>query len=228
MSNMKLFIALLLVVYFRVGGHSSCRAGVEWTSRDLSAQASLGAEVAEFVYYFNNTGNLPVQFELPVASCGCTLAKWDKSIYAPRESGSLKGTYGISGRHGLNSVTIAVKGAEIDGGVSRPFADTLKLSVFVPEIVTVSPGIVLWRKDSALTPKVIRFEVNKALALPLMLKALSNEAFIGEWTTVAEGRTYDLKVTPNSTAEAKQAMITVEGINKDGKTLRFYAHLMIR
>jgi hypothetical protein len=188
----------------------------------------LGAETVNFAFNFKNSSKSPVQFEPPVASCGCTLTKWEKTVYAPGESGTLNGTFSTIGRHGLSLVTIAIKGVEVDGDLRRPFEDSLKLSVTVSDIVKISPGILLWRKDSAQTTKLIRFEVNETIALPLVLTSPDDEAFTKEWKIVAEGKIYELKVTPRSTALAKQAMVTVEGANKEGKTLRFYAHLMIR
>lgn len=203
-------------------------AGVEWETQELKFESPVGAAAVGFTFAFTNKGNLPVEFDTPSASCGCTLAKFEKIIYASGESGVLKGTYSASGRRGLNTVTIMVKGNEIDGEVRRPFAEALKLIVTVPEVVKITPGIVLWKKDAERVTKTIRFEINEALSLPLALASINPETFSGEWTTLAEGKVYELKVTPTSTAEAARAMVTVEGVNDDGKTLRFYAHLMIR
>jgi hypothetical protein len=205
-----------------------CLASVKWEATELKFETALGAPKHEFAFAFKNEGGLPVEFDSPSATCGCTLTKLDKVVYLPGESGVLKGTYSTSGRYGLNVVAIKVNGNEVDGEVRRPFADTLKLIVSVPQVVTITPGITLWRKDVEPSTKTIRFEVNPAYPLPLKLANVSNEAFSTEWLEIEAGQVYELVVAPTSTLEAQRAVVTVEGANADGKIMRFRAHLIIR
>lgn len=227
---MFLFKLPRLIVCICIGLSVGSRiyAGVEWEPREISPIASIGVTSVDFAFGFKNTGKFPVEFDLPSTSCGCTLAKWDKTIYAAGESGFLKGVYNTSGKRGLNVVTITIKGAEIDGDMRRPVLESLKLNITIPEVVKISPGITLWRKDSDVITKTVRFEVNEVLHMPLKLIKISRDTFTGEWREVEAGRAYEFVATPTSTKEAGKAVVTVEGINKDGKPLRFYAHLIIR
>jgi hypothetical protein len=219
-----------LFVYILLGISTSarCKGDVEWGKDNLTVTAPLDAAIVAFTFDFKNNGKLPVEFVSPIASCGCTSIKLDKSTYAPGESGVLKGTYNTRGRRGVNSVTITAKGAELDAGVRRPFSDTLNLRVVIPEVVKISHGITLWRMNSEVVAKTIRFEVNEARLLALKLAKIDNKNFEGKWKEIQAGRIYELKVLPASTAQSQQAMVTVEGMDETGKTLRFYVHLIIR
>lgn len=207
---------------------SLCQAEIKWDSNELNLGADFGENTCEFAFVFTNAGKLPIEFGTPSASCACTFVKFDRTVFLPGESGVVKGTYNTSGRKGLNKVTITVAGNEIDGEVRRPFADKLKLIVVVPEIVKIMPGIILWRKSEAASAKTIRFEINKAFPVSLKLANVSTNAFLTEWREIKAGECYELLVSPVSTAEGQRAVVTVEGINKDGQILRFHAHLMIR
>ena len=207
---------------------SCAYAGVKWDSQVIDVQAKPGDEWIEFAFPFKNGGALPVHLEAPVASCDCTLVELKTFTFSKGESGEIRGIYDLAGRRGQYAVTITVKGAEVDGQTRRPFTDTLRLNVTVPEVVKVSPGVTLWRKNSVAEAKTIRFEVNEPFLMPLKLAKVSRETFAGEWKEVEKGKAYELLVTPASTGEVGSAMVTIEGVTENGKTLRFYAHLIIR
>lgn len=193
---------------------SVCQAKIKWDSNELKLGADLGGRTCEFAFVFTNVGKLPIEFDTPSASCACTLVEFDETVFLPGESGVVKGTYNTSGRRGSNRVTITASGNEIDGEVRRPFADKLKLIVMVPEIVKITPGIILWRKSEGISTKTIRFEINKASPVSLKQANVSTNAFLTEWREIKAGESYELLASPISTAEGQRAVVTVEGINK--------------
>lgn len=226
-----IFFAWKIIVLFglAVVTASTGLAGVSWVSQQLKLEIAAGVDSSDFSFHFKNSGKQAIVIDAPVVSCGCTSVKLDKSTYEAGESGILQGVFTATGRHGLNAVTITIKGHELDGEVRRPFEDRVRVTVIIPEMVKISPGVIVWRQNAAATSKVIRFVVNDAVTVPLKFKSISNENFAGEWRELVPGVVYELIVIPRSMVDLSSARVTVEGVNqKTGKTLLFYAHLAIR
>lgn len=67
------------------------------------------APVKKAVYTFTNVGNAPLVINQVVASCGCTVPKYDKRPIAPGQKGSVEITYNGQGKfpgHFKKSITI--------------------------------------------------------------------------------------------------------------------------
>lgn len=207
---------------------SASNAALTWEKTELSIITPAGSTKADFTFFFKNSSANSIEIDELLSSCGCTSVLTDKRSYVPNEKGNLRGTFSVEGRFGLNTATISVKGSYIDRGIRRPFSDTLKLKVTITRLVGVTPGIALWRRGSETATKTIRFEVNQSLLLPLRLVTTENSHFDLKWTPIDEGKIYELKVTPFSTMDQAQVMVTAEGVDGDGKPVKFYAHLIIR
>ena len=201
---------------------------IDWAEADKKLECAATSDEISFSFEFINQGKNPIVFIEANASCGCTLPKIDTKTYAPAEKGKITGSYKPGSRRGLSTVNITVKGEEIDGEIRRPFSDNLKLSVFVPELVGISPGITLWKKDSELEEKRIKLEVKQSDPLVIKLAGLNNDAFTANLVEVFPGRAYELVVKPKSTAEPVQCMATFETSTTNGKPIKLYAHFMIR
>lgn len=67
------------------------------------------APVKKAVYTFTNVGNAPLVINQVVASCGCTVPKYDKRPIAPGQKGLVEITYNGQGKfpgHFKKSITI--------------------------------------------------------------------------------------------------------------------------
>ena len=65
--------------------------------------------VKEAVFTFTNIGNAPLVINEVIASCGCTIPKYDKRPIAPGQKGSIEITYNGQGKfagHFKKSITI--------------------------------------------------------------------------------------------------------------------------
>jgi len=61
------------------------------------------------VFTFTNIGNAPLVINEVIASCGCTIPKYDKRPIAPGQKGSIEITYNGQGKfagHFKKSITI--------------------------------------------------------------------------------------------------------------------------
>ena len=199
-----------------------------WTTPEQKLEVAPASEEITFSFEFTNESKNPIVLADAQASCGCTLPKIDTKIYPPGEKGTITGTYRPGHRRGLSSVNITVKGNELEGDIRRPFSDNLKLSVFVPELVGITPGIVLWPKNSELEEKKVRLEVKQSASLMIKLVKLNNDAFTATLVEIFPGRAYDLVVTPKATTEPIQTMATLEASTPEGKPIKLFAHFMVR
>lgn len=203
-------------------------ASLHWEQPEQRVDTSPTVEEINFSFAFVNESKNPVVLTETHASCGCTSPKIDNRTYAPGEKGSLIGHYKPGSRRGLSSVNISVKGNEIEGETRRPFEDKLKLTVFVPELVSIAPGITLWKKNADLLDKQVRLEIKQNDPLVIKFIELNNDAFTAKFSEITPGRNYELIVSPKSTTEPVQSIATFEATAPDGKPLRFFAHFMVR
>jgi hypothetical protein len=201
-------------------------ANVTWDSTDKRIEAPTTDQNADFSFRFVNDGKYSVELSEPVASCGCTMAKLDKSVYAPGESGLLRGAFTIKGKHGANLVVITVKGAFLESE-RRPYEAKLNLSVFVTESLVVKPGIVIWRKGDTPVPKHIKIHIEQAGLSQLKIAKANPELFSAELSELKPDNSYDLIVTPLSTYQAIQGMVTLEATGSDSNS-RCFVHLLVR
>ena len=103
---------------------SSCLttfADLQWQSREFFEVASPESTQAVARYTFRNTGQKPVEIVSVSSSCGCTVAKPDKTLYQPGEAGQIEATFVFGSRTGDQRKTITVRSREDQ---SKPQADS--------------------------------------------------------------------------------------------------------
>jgi hypothetical protein len=64
--------------------------------------------VAEYDFYFTNTGNLPLTLVDVRPSCGCTSPEWSREPIAPGKTGFIKVKYNSAGRPGPFNKSITI------------------------------------------------------------------------------------------------------------------------
>ena len=65
-------------------------------------------ETMEYSFEFTNTGKTPLIISNAAASCGCTIADYDRNPILPGGKGSIKVHYNSQGRSGLQEKMISV------------------------------------------------------------------------------------------------------------------------
>lgn len=194
----KAFVALLL-------GCSPAFAGLQWEQREQSFSPKLGEKQVVAEYAFKNTGDRPVTLTPSGNDCDCTIAKLDKSTYAPGESGKIAATFLLGQRTGVQEKTILVT---TDDPSQRQVA--LKLRVNLPQLAELSPRLVYWKQGESPTPKTICFKVLQEQ--PITLKGVSSTLPFAqtEVKPIVVGREYEITVTPTTTAKVQTAVLELQ------------------
>ena len=65
-------------------------------------------EIVSFTFKYKNVGAKDLFISNAVASCGCTVPKWDKEPIKPEDEGSLEVVFDSSGRSGKQQKTVTV------------------------------------------------------------------------------------------------------------------------
>ncbi|MCS6245817.1 MAG: DUF1573 domain-containing protein [Opitutus sp.] len=223
---MKIIGVLFIILTFAI--NCAWADGFTWEDKSKKIDAPPHATAVDFIFKFQNQTKLKARLISAQASCGCTIPKTEKSEYAPDEEGVLSGVYTPGSRRGLNTVSIIIKGEYIKEKEIVPFEQNLTLSVFIPEIVGVTPGITFWRLNSEPLEKRIRLEVKQEQPLKIKIQEITNPNFTATIEPIFEGRAYDIVVRPQSTSESTQALIVLESVDAFPKPLRFSCHLVIK
>ena len=79
------------------------------------------------IFSYTNTGDADLVIATATASCGCTVAKYDKKPVPPGGSGTIEAVFDTSGREGMQAKTVVVQSnAENNIVILRIIADVTK------------------------------------------------------------------------------------------------------
>jgi len=177
---------------------------LEWKKKTIDYQASPNDEKVTALFYFANIGDKPITILNTKTSCGCTVAELEKETYAPGEMGSLKVTFTFDGRTGPQH-----KGIQLITDDSKDPIVSLMLNVDVPQFVSVEPQLLYWtsgEKPSTKTASIVVLADE-----PIFIKSMENgdENFTCELVRREDGRRYELKATPKTTANPTEGKVTL-------------------
>ncbi len=143
-----------------------------------------------------------------------------KNVWQPGEKGSIKVSVKFEGMTGLLNRSILV---HIDG---RNEPVVLKLSITIPQEVTILPQVLIWDVGEKPAAKTARIKVDPA----------SNIRFVGVTSTNGHisaklradpadpsGRTYNLVITPDQTSSAYSGTLKLETSPASDKAFVAYA-----
>ena len=82
--------------------------GLSFESTVIEDVVKPGVKSYPFEFPFQNTGERSIEIARIKTTCGCTTAKLDKMIYAPGETGVIKGTFSVGNRQGKQEKMIQV------------------------------------------------------------------------------------------------------------------------
>jgi hypothetical protein len=207
---------------------SAIAGGVTWEKMEQNIRVKAQEEEVHFSFKFKNSGVQSIVLSEAKPSCSCTIAEIANKKYAPGESGVIAGTYKIKNKAGLSSVNIVINGNEVVGDGMKPFSDTLRLSVIVEEIVRITPGITIWKKNSEAVEREIDVVILQEEPLALKFIGLNNDHFDVKMIDVITGRKYILALKPKSTNESVDSIARIEATLPSGKKMFFSAYFLIR
>jgi hypothetical protein len=201
-------------------GNGIAHGELKWDRQHAQLAPGPAETVVEATFGFVNAGSDRVVIEKIESSCGCTTGVLPKMTFEPGERSALVGRFDTAGRRGVQTktVTVSIKGAK------APVV--LTLVVTIPDLVKLSPEVLFWTKGEPAKPKTIVCDAMPGLPVRI-LKVTSTEPRIqAKLETITEGGKYAITVTPDTTATASFALLTIEFEFKDQKkSIRSYAQV---
>lgn len=111
---------------------------LRWDRQRIDHRLKPGEQTVSEAFSFVNTGTKPVRITSVESSCGCTVGKPDRDVYAPGEQGEIRVDFKPGSRRGVQSNWIDVRTDAGTGTVRLEFV------VVIPELVSVSPRLLTW------------------------------------------------------------------------------------
>ena len=134
-----------------IAGHE--KNEVEWEVVRVEKRVAAGESGVDGSFRFKNTSSRSVRVLSVTSSCGCTVGKLAKDVYAAGESGEVHAYFKADGKKGKQVNTLTVK---TDAG-SAPVR--LEFAVDVYERMTLGTRFLVWNQGSSESKEIaIRFE----------------------------------------------------------------------
>jgi|MDSX01.1.fsa_nt_gb hypothetical protein len=185
---------------------------------------ALGEKSYPFEFAFENTGDGIVEISEIKTTCGCTTAKLDKMSYAPGESGVITGTFSVGSRQGMQEKKVRVMTKDL---IQPEIQLALKLDI--PQLVTIKPGLLLWRVGTEPEAKTLTISPNGDLGAEVVLVECESPDFAVEALPKLEGSSeYEVVVAPLKTEAKSRGLIKVIVAVADAEPKTIYAHALIR
>jgi len=210
-------------------------ASVALSASQLSASLTFEKAVVEdtiapgvksypFEFAFENTGDGTVEISEIKTTCGCTTAKLDKMSYAPGESGVITGTFSVGSRQGMQEKKVRLMTKDL----TQPEIQ-LALKLDIPQLVTMKPGLLLWRVGTEPEAKTLTISPNGDLGAEVVLVECESPDFAVEAQPKFEGSSeYEVFVAPLKTEAKSRGLIKVIVAVADAEPKTIYAHALIR
>lgn len=222
-APLRLGARSLLCLFFSLAAPAEARLHFETTA--VKDTVEPGAGHYAFSFPFENQGDQAVEIKEIRTSCGCTVAQLEQRVYQPGESGEIKGQFNIGNRQGRQVNTVRVQSDNL--GQSEI---VLQVEVTIPQLLSMKPGLLLWRTGETPEPKFLTLTPNTELGVKILSVDCDSDDFSVKWIPQAgEDPSYEVVVAPATVAEARRAMIRIKAALPDHPEPHvFFAHAMVR
>ena len=174
-------------------------------------------------FRFSNIGTTPVKITDIRPSCGCTTAYLEKKEYAPGESGEIEAKFKFEGRYGDQEKWIVVTTDWVP-----PQPTILRFVVNIPESISISPELVLWRVGEQPNPKTIRISVSDRIPTKIVSVQSDNAAVKLELNEIRPGKELEVKVTPRTTGQPASATLQIRTDYPPDNPTTHYAYARVK
>ncbi|MFA6287813.1 MAG: DUF1573 domain-containing protein [Opitutaceae bacterium] len=164
------------------------KPGLEWESKKVERRVAFSSPGTEGVFKFKNTSDKPVHILGVTSSCGCTVGKLEKDVYAAGESGEVSARFQVGNKRGRQVSILTVR---TDGD---PAPVKLELVVEIYEHMTLGSRFLVWEQGAAAAKEVlIRFEdAGKVAAIEV---AASQPGFSAQVKATEDPNVWKLTIT---------------------------------
>jgi len=203
---MRVILLLLLIA-------TSFAADLVFERETISLTPKAGADRDIVVFPFRNAGTQALTITQLDATCGCTTVDLEKRTYPPGEKGELTVIFDLNGLSGLQEKSIQVY-------YDRGPMILLQLKALLAEAPSVAPTFLTWKVGAEATEKIAIITMPTGV-IERALEVTSSSPDITGKLYARDDDTYALAVTPTSTTNATNVMLTVK--TDLGRTLRVFA-----
>lgn len=220
-GNLLLFVAALLL-----GSVLSASAALTFEQAVVKDVVSPEAKNHPFTFAFENTGDFPIEITDVKTSCGCTAVELEQKLYQPGDKGVIEGSFSVGDRRGLQQSSISVS----TDNLGQPTVK-LGLSLEIPQLLILKPGLLLWRVGAELEAKELTMIPNADLRVKIVSIETDGDTFsVVSKPSVANEGSYILEVSPSSLASSVRSVIRIEVATADpnAKSTTIFAHAIVR
>lgn len=160
-------------------------------------------------FKFSNKGSKEIKILKVDPSCTCVTVELlnGKTTYAAGESGVMRATFKIDNTQGVTDKNILIW---LSGDPEEKPSSQVTFRIHIPVAIALEPKTLNWDINAKPEPKSIRVNMNYEKPVHVTAVKSSSENFTTEIVTVEEGKTYDVRITPKSTASIGLGMIAIE------------------
>jgi len=147
-------------------------------------------------------------------------------LYAPGETGVIKGSFAVGDRRGLQQKSITV----LTKDLGQP-SIKLGLSLEIPNMVTIKPGLLLWRLGDDPAPKKMMALPNKDLGVSLVSVEADEGSFEVSYAQDPDTTgAYEITVIPSELSSQVRSLIRIKVASESSpdELSTFFAHAIVR
>lgn len=186
-SQREAILASLVLLVFATGAD----AQLVWEKKQQAFTAKLEDTSCRAVFTFKNSGTSPVAIRGVQTSCGCcTASDFKPKTYAPGESGEFPLLFTFGGRIGEQKKSAKVL-------TDDPASDAeLQLVVTIPQLSTLTPGVLYWKMGEKLDAKSVTLTINYPQPVKITAVTSSDPAIRATVEPQADGKSFRIVATP--------------------------------
>lgn len=175
----------------------------------LEIKLAADAKTAQADFNFENKTDQPVTITRFDKTCSCVSVQitGGKLTYQPGEKGAVRATFDLGNFSGVVDKMIVIW---LAGDPEAKPSITLTVRVHIPVLVVMDAKTLKWLIGSKPEPQKIDIKMEHAKPIKIVNTTCSSEAFTLELKTLAEGKHYELWVTPKETGSPALAIIRLE------------------
>lgn len=184
---------------------------------------SIDADVNNYAFTFKflNNGGKSVRIENIVTACGCTVAKSDKDLYLPGESGEIKGIFTVGDRTGFQEKEICLMTDDLGQSKIK-----LLLKVTVRKSMDLKPALLFWEKGAGADKKSVSVAFNNCEFAGM---ESDGKNFKAEVSSVQKSKkSLAIEVTPASTENACRGILKIRAKAQNKSEKVSIVHLLVK
>jgi hypothetical protein len=168
-------------------------AGLPWEIQQIERTALPGEQAIVAEFPFENTGATIITIREIRTGCECTVVNWPKRSYAPGEAGELKTAFTVGNWKGPHERPMTT----FTDAASAP-APTLAFSVEIPETLTDSARMLLWKVDGGAVEQFVDVRTAEKRIRSFSMEELKPTAPLVPIDALETAEEYRLHIQPGS------------------------------